>query len=209
MRNCICRTLNPKIEVRNLRSKSPDCNIFARPKFSQPLDLDRTAGHQTDSRRDVLLGVCLGLDLAKKYDWKDVCQAINAYCQNHAFNEQAVLLELQGASVINPTPSLDLSSYTQLQLSGNGTRDLAYYDSIIAENTQCQEDTALSDASVGESVSTELARSVTNDISQNEQQVGQAGIATILPGARITSTMLEAASHALGVFAISASRQCG
>ena len=102
-----------------------------------------------------------------------------------------------------------LSHYKQLQLSGNGIRDLAYYDSLIAENSQCQEDTVLSDASVGESVSTELARSATNDISQNEQQVEQAGAESILPGARITFTMLEAASHAIGVFAISASLQCG
>ena len=162
----------------------------------------RYQGEGTRRFIDILL-------LAKKYDWKDVCQAIDACCLNHAFNEQAVLLELQGASVINPSPSLDLSHYKQLQLSGNGVRDLAYYDSLIAENSLCQDDTVLSDASVGESVSTELARSATNDISQNEQQVEQqveqAGIAIILPGARITSTMLEAASHAFGVFAISAS----
>jgi hypothetical protein len=166
----------------------------------------RYQGEGTRRFIDILL-------LAKKYDWKDVCRAIDVCCQNHAFNEQAVLLELQGASAINPSPSLDLSHYKQLQLSGNGIRDLAYYDSLIAENSQCQDDTVLSGASVGESVSTELARSATNDISQNEQQVEQqveqAGIAIILPGARITFTMLEVASHAFGIFAISASLQCG
>lgn len=89
--------------------------------------------------------------LAKKYDWRDVCRAIDTCCTNHAFNEEAVLLELQAASVTTPSACLDLSQHPELHLSGNGTRDLADYDSLIADASQFHEDTLLSDACVGES----------------------------------------------------------
>ena len=157
----------------------------------------RYQGEGTRSFIDILL-------LAKKYDWKDVCRAIDACCRNHAFNEQAVLLELQGASVTGPSPSLDLSHLKQLQLSGSGIRDLACYDSLITEDVSCHEDAILSDASVSESV-LDLARRENNDISQDNKN----GIATMLPGARIASAMLETSGHAFGILAIGASLQCG
>ena len=157
----------------------------------------RYQGDGTRSFIDILL-------LAKKYDWKDVCRAIDACCRNHVFNEQAVLLELQGASVTGPSPSLDLSHLEQLQLPGNGTRDLACYDSLIAQDVPCHEDAILSDASVGERV-TDLARSAKNDISQDNQT----RIATIVPGARIASSMLEASGNAFGILAICSSMQFG
>ncbi len=157
----------------------------------------RYQGEGTRSFIDILL-------LAKKYDWKDVCRAIDACCRNHAFNEQAVLLELQGASVTGPSPSLDLSHLKQLQLSGSGIRDLACYDSLIAEDVSCHEDAILSDASVSERV-LDLAKRENDDISQDNKT----GIATILPGARIASAMLETSGHALGILAIGTSLQCG
>jgi hypothetical protein len=157
----------------------------------------RYQGEGTRSFIDILL-------LAKKYDWKDVCRAIDACCRNHAFNEQAVLLELQGASVTGPSPSLDLSHLKQLQLSGSGIRDLACYDSLIAEDVSCHEDAILSEASVSER-GLDLARRENNDISQDNKN----GIATILPGARIASAMLETSGHAFRILAIGTSLQCG
>ena len=157
----------------------------------------RYQGEGTRSFIDILL-------LAKKYDWKDVCRAIDACCRNHTFNEQAVLLELQGASVTGPSPSLDLSHLKQLQLSGSGTRDLACYDSLIAEDVSCHEDAILSDTSVSDR-ELDLARRENHDISQDNKT----GIATILPGARIASAMPETSGHAFGILAIGTSLQCG
>ena len=142
--------------------------------------------------------------LAKKYDWKDVCRAIDACCKTHAFNEQAVLMELQGLGVVAPSPHLDLSNRPELHC-GNGTRNLGCYDSLIAEVVPCLEDIVLSDASVGECVLIDLARSAKNDITQDDQT----GSTTILPGARIALAMLETSGHAFGILASGAAMQFG
>jgi len=73
--------------------------------------------------------------LAKKYDWKDVCRAIDECCKNHAFNEQAVLLELSRATDVPQSPTLDLSHHPQLHQTETGTRNLSCYD-MVAEMLQ-------------------------------------------------------------------------
>jgi transposase len=149
----------------------------------------RYQGEGTRRFIDVLL-------LAKRYDWKDVCRAIDACCKTHAFNEQAVLMELQRASVVAPTATIDLTDRPLLQHTGTGTRSLACYDSLIAEDVPCYEDTVSNDAN-GERVSREVARSANDDVSQDKQT----GITTSLPSARIAPAMLEATGYVIGVLA--------
>jgi transposase len=156
----------------------------------------RYQGEGTRRFIDILL-------LAKKHDWKDVCRAIDACCKNHAFNEQAVLMELQGASVTTPSPALDISNFPQLQC-GTGTRSLACYDSLIAQEAECHDDTDLSDTLVGERDSLNLARSANYEISQDIS----IGISAIVSGTGIAPAMLEASGHAFGVSTNGQTLQC-
>ncbi len=78
---------------------------FVKHAWTQSQRLFRTElefRYQGDGTRmfiDILL-------LAKRYDWSDVCRAIDACCKSHAFNEKAVLLELQGICLSAPWPTL-------------------------------------------------------------------------------------------------------
>jgi transposase len=157
----------------------------------------RYAGEGTRRFIDILL-------LAKKYDWLDVCRAIDECCKNHAFNEQAVLMELQGTSLTAPSPRLDLSLCPQLQQMATGTRDLSCYDSLVANDVRCQEDAILGDVAAEDS--SQLARSADND---NPAQDNQEGATGGLSSARSASEMLEAASDVVGVFASGAALLCG
>ncbi len=103
---------------------------FVKQAWTQSQQLFRTElefRYQGDGTRmfiDILL-------LAKRYDWSDVCRATYACCKNHAFNEKAVLLELQGTCPWAPSPTLDVSGKPLLQQTATGIRSLHCYDSMI------------------------------------------------------------------------------
>lgn len=157
----------------------------------------RYQGEGTRQFIDILL-------LAKKHDWKDVCRAIDACCKNHAFNEQAVLMELQGCNVPIQQSVLDVTNSPKLQQIETGIRNLTCYDSLIAWTEDCQQATSPSDASVGECVSIDLARSASDDISQDDKD----GQSTILSGTGVASAMPEASGHAFGVPSNCSALQC-
>ncbi len=92
----------------------------------------RYQGEGTRMFIDILL-------LAKRYQWQDVCRAIDACCKSHAFNEAAVLLELESVGISTPTKALDLTN-PALRQTSNGMRSLACYDQLFQsadQDTQC------------------------------------------------------------------------
>ncbi len=111
--------------------------------------------------------------LAKRYDWQDVCRAIDACCQCQAFNEAAVLMELGRVQVTTATP-LDLNSHPELLLPEcQGLRSASYYQSLITPVEIQHEADCLSEpsCSVSESsVTLTVARSAYNDQSQDRQE---------------------------------------
>jgi transposase len=133
--------------------------------------------------------------LAKRYDWKDVCRAIDACCTNHAFNEKAVLLELQGYHVSAPSPTLDVSSNPLLQQTETGTRPLDCYDSLIDSSYVGHNDQSEIDHSVGEPVSSQHARNAFDDTVQEKQTQSNG----ILSSTGITPSLAEATIDAGGV----------
>jgi transposase len=81
--------------------------------------------------------------LAKRYQWKDVCQAIDACCKNHTFNEAAVLLELESTGTSLPSKALDLSAHPTIQQTETGTRSLKCYDSLIDSRLDSEKATVI------------------------------------------------------------------
>jgi transposase len=135
--------------------------------------------------------------LAKRYDWKDVCRAIDACCKTHAFNEKAVLLELQGHYPLVASPVLDVSSNPLLQQTESGIRPLGCYDSLIDASQDGHDDRDLVDPSEGESVSSPLARNAIDDKIQESQHQSDG----ILSGTGIPPSLAETPSDALRVSA--------
>lgn len=104
----------------------------------------RYQGEGTRRFIDVLL-------LAKQYDWHQVCRAIEACCKHHAFNEQAVLLELQADhrdSISSGT--LDLTDRPELTTTSNGIRSLTCYDSLLDQFVELHDDAQLPKQSLEE-----------------------------------------------------------
>ena len=136
--------------------------------------------------------------LAKKYDWKDVCRAIDECCKNHAFNEQAVLLELSRATEGPQSPTLDLSHHPQLHQTETGTRNLSCYDSLTGQANQCRNGADLTDATLDEE-----ARNTNHD---SQRQVAQEGACERVPSLGIASSFAEVTSHIVGILAGSPSQ---
>ena len=133
--------------------------------------------------------------LAKQYDWKDVCRAIDECCKHHAFNEKAVLLELQGTSPSAASPVLDVSSNPLLQQSETGIRSLDCYDSLIDSSLVGHDDQGLIDPSVGEPVSSPFARNALDDkIQESHTQSDR-----ILSCIGIPPSLTETSINALGI----------
>jgi hypothetical protein len=107
--------------------------------------------------------------LAKRYQWKDVCRAIDVCCKNHAFNEAAVLLELENIGTSQPNKVLDLSAHPSLQQTETGTRSLECYDSLIDSSLDGEVHQDSVDPSLGESDSFSIARSASHDCFQEDQ----------------------------------------
>ena len=163
----------------------------------------RYQGEGTRRFIDVLL-------LAKSHEWNDVCRAIDACCKNHAFSEQAVLLELQRDTNPPTRPVLDLSGRPELEQDGEGLRHASYYDTLVPQAASVQEadcpggdEVPMRSASptpvslnpfTENSVSQDLARSAKND----EKEIDTA---TKLPRLGIPSSVLEATNHTCGVLA--------
>jgi transposase len=105
----------------------------AQQQFREELEY-RYQGEGTRRFIDTLL-------LARQYAWPDVCRAIEACCRNHAFNEQAVLLELQAATYAAlPPVVLDLSARPALAATHDGTRSLDCYDSLLEPRVELHGD---------------------------------------------------------------------
>lgn len=101
----------------------------AQQQFREELEY-RYQGEGTRRFIDTLL-------LAKQYAWTDVCRAIEACCRNHAFNEQAVILELQSSPRDAPVAvALDLTARPELATTNDGTRSLACYDSLLEPSVE-------------------------------------------------------------------------
>ena len=148
----------------------------------------RYQGEGTRMFIDILL-------LAKRYDWSDVCRAIDACCKCHAFNEKAVLLELQRTCPSAPSPTLDVSGNPLLQQSATGMRSLNCYDSLIdsmSNDAVCSDQV---DLSVSESVFSTIARSAIDDQNQKNHKPN----AGVIPSVGIPSSLAETAVHACGV----------
>ena len=126
---------------------------------------------------------------------EDVCRAIDNCCKHHAFNEKAVLLELQGYSTSAPSPVLDVSSIPLLQQSETGIRSLDCYDSLIDCRRDGHDDQGLIDPSVGEPVSPPNARNALDDAIQesNTQSNG------ILSSTGLPPSLTETSLDALGI----------
>jgi transposase len=138
--------------------------------------------------------------LAKRHDWNDVCRAIDACCKNHAFNEAAVLLELQGSSTSAPTSTLDVSSNPALQQSETGIRSLDCYDSLIETSHDGHDGLDSIDRSVGEPDSSPLARSANHDsVQENQARPNQSEPSEFVSCAGVPSSIPEATDDALGV----------
>ena len=135
--------------------------------------------------------------LPKKYDWKDVCRAIDECCKHHAFNEQAVLLELSRSTEGPRSPTLDLSNHPQLHQSETGTRNLTCYDSLIGQANQCHDGADLADETLDEE-----ARKANYD---SQKQVAQERGCERVPSLGIAPSFAEVARHIVGIFAGSAS----
>lgn len=137
--------------------------------------------------------------LAKRYDWRDVCRAIDACCQCQAFNEAAVLMELGRIQVTTAAP-LDLNSHPELVLPEcQGLRSASYYQSLITPIEIQHDAEFLSEpsCSVSESsVTSTVARSAHYDQSQDRQEPTAN---PSCPG--VAPTIIEATSDAPGVFA--------
>jgi transposase len=137
--------------------------------------------------------------LAKHYDWRDVCRAIDACCKCQAFNEAAVLMEL-GRIQDTTTKSLDMNSRPELVLPEcQGLRSATYYQSLIAPAEQHRDAGCSSEpgCSVSESsVTSTVARSAQNDQSQDRQES-----TANLSCSGIAPTITEATGDAPGVFA--------
>jgi hypothetical protein len=137
--------------------------------------------------------------LAKHYDWRDVCRAIDACCQCQAFNEAAVLMELGRIQVTTAAP-LDLNSRPELVLPEcQGLRSASYYQSLITP-VEIQHDAGcLSEPSYSvseSSVTSTVARSAHNDQSQDQQEP-TANLSR--PG--VAPAIIETTGDAPGVFA--------
>jgi len=133
--------------------------------------------------------------LAKRYDWKDVCRAIDACCKHHAFNEKAVLLEIQGYCPSAASPILDVSSNPLLQQSETGIRSLDCYDSLIDSSPERHDDQGFIDPSVGEPVSSPFARNAIDDKIQESHSHSNG----ILSGIGIPPSLTETSLDALGI----------
>jgi hypothetical protein len=133
--------------------------------------------------------------LAKRYDWIDVCRAIDACCKSHAFNEKAVLLELQGSFPSAPSPTLDVSGNPLLQQSATGIRSLNCYDSLIDSMSTDHVGSGQVDYSFVEPVSSPIARSAIDDQKQESYKTN----AGVLPSVGIPSSLAETTVHACGV----------
>ena len=153
----------------------------------------RYQGEGTRMFIDILL-------LAKRYDWSDVCQAIDACCKNHAFNEAAVLLELQGNNASVPTTTLDVSSNPALQQTETGTRSLECYDSLIETSHEGHDGLDSINLSVVEPDSFPTARSTKNDIVQEYQdRPSQTKPSGHISCIGVPPSIAEATDYALGV----------
>jgi hypothetical protein len=138
--------------------------------------------------------------LAKCYQWKDVCRAIDACCKNHAFNEAAVLLELENIGTSQPNKVLDLSAHPLLQQSETGTRSLECYDSLIDSSIDGEAQQDSIDPSLGESDSFSTARSANHDCFQEDQdQPSQVQPDGVVSGTGISPSFSEATDNAHGV----------
>lgn len=153
----------------------------------------RYRGEGTRMFIDILL-------LVKRYDWNDVCRAIDACCKHHAFHEAAVLLELQGRNTSVPTPTLDLSSNPALQQTETGTRSLKCYDSLIASSRDGHDGHDSIDPTVGEPDSFPIARSANHDgFKEHQAPPSQAQPSGLVPCTGVPSSLPEAADDALGI----------
>jgi transposase len=137
--------------------------------------------------------------LAKHHDWRDVSRAIDACCQNQAFNEAAVLMEL-GRIQDTTTKPLDMSSRPELALPDcQGLRSATYYQTLITPTDHQHVADCLSEpsCSVSEfSVTSTVARSAHNDQSQDRQESN-----SILSCSGIAPAITEATGDTPGVFA--------
>lgn len=136
--------------------------------------------------------------LAKHHDWGDVCRAIDACCQSHAFSEAAVLMELGRIEDITTSP-LNLDDRPELLLSEcQGFRSADYYQTLIAlaANQQDADCHSGPSSSVSEPhVISTVARSAHDDQSQGRQE----SIAELsCPG--VASALTETAVDTAGVF---------
>ena len=153
----------------------------------------RYQGEGTRMFIDILL-------LAKRHDWNDVCRAIDACCKNHAFNEAAVLLELQGSNTSAPTSTLYVSSNPALQQSETGTRSLECYDSLIVSSHDEQDSHDSIDRSVGEPDSFPTARSANYDsVQENQARPNQSESSELVSCTGVPPSIPEATDDALGV----------
>lgn len=156
----------------------------------------RYQGEGTRRFIDILL-------LSKQYAWTEVCRAIDACCKNHAFNEQAVLLELQSSKGdLMPTVKLDLTARPELTATSDGTRGLACYDSLLGQFAEHHGDAQLAQNTV------EGARIAHDDHSSHQDQEHQhqddqgdnrvtEGIASRIG---IPSAIAQVTSYLVGVF---------
>jgi len=153
----------------------------------------RYQGEGTRMFIDILL-------LAKRYQWNDVCRAIDACCKNHAFNEAAVLLELESVGTSYPVKALDVSTHPALQQTETGTRSLECYDSLIDSSLDCQDDQTPIDPSVGEPDSFSIARSAKHEcFEENQTQPCQAQPNGVVSCTGVPPSLSEAADNAIGV----------
>jgi transposase len=138
--------------------------------------------------------------LAKRYQWKDVCRAIDACCKNHAFNEAAVLLELENIGTSQPNKVLDLSAHPLLQQSETGTRSLECYDSLIDSSIDGEAQQDSIDPSLGEPDSFSIARSANHDCFQEDQdESNQVQPDGVVSGPGISPSFSKATDNAHGV----------